>query len=608
MVLPYSQNGHADYFSLGKYPNESYYDAESGEVEFYPLSWNTIFVTHENKIWKTENGGATWDTLYEFGTDVNARAMQFEISRSNPAVMYLFQRDENTWDEGLLFRTEDGGHTWDTLNLPDGCARRAVMAIHERNENILWIAYPDGNDGEKIFKTMDGGQSWENLTTPELNGEHITYILRYGTGSLFDGSIYVGTFRTIWWLDDLINNWSPYNEGLPKNISTCILRPFYRDHKIRMGAYGKGIWEAPFITPSDPVPQPMANKLVTSCPGDTIEFDDYSILEHSILSSYRWHFEGGTPTQSEERNPKVVFKEPGEYNVTLNLLYNDDILVGKTVPDMIRVLEPVINTTPPDIDFSSSDHFSINNPDGGITWTPIELTTCDTEGDTAMFVNNYEYSSYGQDEILLPVNMDLTQVESAILRFNVAYAPYYDGNAFIDSLHVLISNNCEKSFNYLFRSGGEELSTTTSGQGPNNLYEYDRFTPENCEEWREVEIDVAEYIGQYVTIKFLNKSGYGNQMYLDDIGIETILVGTKEMDKPVSFSIQPNPTSGDFIITTSIENAKMEIVDATGRMVFSKSNLKTKETISIENEAPGVYYVKLISFNGNCLIRKAVKL
>ena len=97
-------------------------------------------------------------------------------------------------------------------------------------------------------------------------------------------------------------------------------------------------------------------------------------------------------------------------------------------------------------------------------------------------------------------------------------------------------------------------------------------------------------------------------MYLDDIGIETILVGTKEMDKPVSFSIQPNPTSGDFIITTSIENAKLEIVDATGRMVFSKSNLKTKETISIENEAPGVYYVKLISFNGNCLIRKAVKL
>jgi|GEM_PF-160035 len=608
--LPEEQNGYAQYFSIGKYPNESYYDAESGEMEFSPLSWNTFYVTNEDKIWITEDGGATFSILHEFGTDVTAKAMSFEVSRSNPKVIYLFQRASYSWDPGLLWKTIDGGVTWSPLTFPPGYARRCVLGLSAEDENRLWLAFPDGGDNEKIYTSHNGGVSWENLTTAALNGEHITYILPQG-GT--DGGIYLGTFRTIWFKDDNMIEWSPYNDGLPVQISTCILRPFYRDSKIRIGAYGKSIWEAPFAVTSRPVAQPMASKLHTSCPGDTIRFDDYSMLSHAG-ATWEWQFPGGDPSTSTLRNPGVVYHTAGQYDVTLTVT-NPNGTSTKTVPNMITVDEPIINSIPPDIDFSSEDNFTINNPDGGITWKQIILDGCDVNGDATYYVDNYNYSSYGQDEIELPINMDLTQIQDPKLHFMVAYAPYYDGNAFIDSLKVLISNNCEQSFKTIFRSGGEELSTTSSGQGPNNLYEYEVFKPQNCEEWRPVTLDLSAYEGQYVTIKFLNQSGYGNQMYLDDIAFEGTTVGIADHNQPLSFALLPNPTSGLFSLSasgSSEQQLSLEIANSTGQIILKRnivpSGNEWKENFSLENQAAGIYYVKVISENGKVWMRKVVKI
>ncbi len=610
VILPESQNGYAEYFPLGKSPNESYYDAESGEMEWDPLSWNTFYITNENKIWKTTDGGSNWFVLHEFGKDVNSRAMSFEISRSDARVMYLFQRASYSWDPGLLWKTIDGGDTWSQLTLPQGYARRVLLALSAENENQCWLAYPDANDGEKIYTTSDGGESWENLTTAALNGEHITYILHQG-GT--DGGIYLGTFRTIWFRGATMIEWTPYNDGLPVQIATCILRPFYRDHKIRLGAYGKGIWEAPFAVISRPVAQPMVNKRETSCPGDTIQFDDFSMLSHEG-ATWQWAFPGGSPSTSALRNPKVNYHQTGKYDVTLTVT-NPNGSSTKTIPGMVEISVPEINEVPPLIDFSSNDYFTIVNPDGGITWEPVELTDCDPEGNIAYYVNNYIYSGYGRDEILLPVNIDLTEILNPTLNFRVAYAPYFDGNYFIDSLKVLLTNNCSKTYKTIFRSGGAELSTTSSGLGPGNLYEYDPFTPQNCEEWRHVSLDLSEYEGQYVTISFLNQSGYGNNMYLDDILLEGMTVSTDEPADILGTHLQPNPTEGNTILSgqgVPGNSLQVNIYSLTGIKLMEKEirpiEVRWEETISFGNWSPGIYFVKVTSENGYLWAAKLVKL
>lgn len=538
VILPEMQNGFAQYSPGPLTPNESYYDAESGEMEWDPRCWNHFYVTRDNNLWKTTDGGSTWEVVHEFGTDEAARVMGFEICRSNPKVIYLYQRNADTWLQGTLWKTTDGGANWSTLPLPPGYARRLVLAVNAEDENTVYIAYVDGDNGQKIYGSNDGGQTWNNLSTPALDGEHITYLLYQGGMS---GALYAGSFRTVWYWEPGASDWMPLTEGLPAAIATDILRPFYRDDKLRMGAYGKGIWERPFVKPTVPVAQPMASKLETDCPGDVIHFDDYSMLSHAG-ASWHWEFPGGTPSTSDLRNPAVVYSVPGTYDVILTVS-NPQGSSTKKETAMITVKESVVNHLPVKCDFSNGlSNLTIVNPDGDVTWEPIVLNTCEPGGDTAYWVHNYVYSGYGIDDILFPTSLDLTTAKHPTLKFRVAYAPYFDGNAFIDSLKVLISADCGNSYTTLFRSGGEALSTTTSGIGNNNLYEYDEFTPQNCDEWREIELDLSAYEGKYVTLKIVNQSGYGNNMYVDDISlVAESSTSTQTPHSEILMKLQPNP-------------------------------------------------------------------
>lgn len=598
VVVPESRFDYAEYFPFGRYPTESYFDAESGEMEWDPRYWSHFYVTFENKLWKTTDDGKSWSIVHEFGSNVDARTMSFEISRSNPDVIYVFQRNANSWDPGQVWKTSDAGSTWAPITMPEGYARRCVLALDAEDENKLWLAYPDADNGQKIYVSVDGGSTWENLTTPALNGEHITYILAQG-GT--EGGIYLGTYRSVWFKDETMNEWLPFADGLPARISTCILRPFYRDHKLKMASYGKSIWESPFAVPSRPIAQPMAETAISSCPNALIHFDDYSMLDHNG-ASWSWEFPGGTPSTSSLRNPEVVYSEAGVYDVTLTVT-NANGTSTKTVPGMITVLDPIINDIPPLIDFSEVEHITIINPDNGLTWEPVDLTGCNPSGDIAYFMNNYENSSYGQDILALPLNLNLSSVDVATLTFDVAYAPYYDGNAFIDSLHVLVTDDCGYEYDYLLRTGGEELSTTTSGEGPNNLYEYEKFVPANCEEWRHVSIDLTAYAHKFITIHFLSKSGYGNQLYLDNILLKAIIVDNVENVKRDPIKIYPNPTSGllyidmiedhDRVISSTLTNLAGQRIQ-----LDNFRNVAGMLQLDLSGFAQGIYFLQVMTSKG----------
>jgi hypothetical protein len=229
-----------------------------------------------------------------------------------------------------------------------------------------------------------------------------------------------------------------------------------------------------------------------------------------------------------------------------------------------------------------------------------------------VFVNNYIYSSYGVDELVLPINLDLTQIQDPVLRFRVAYAPYFDGNFFIDSLKVLLTNNCGTSFKTIFRSGGAELSTTTSGLGPDSLYEYDAFTPQSCDEWRDVVIDLSEYAGQYVTIKFVNHSGYGNNMYLDDILLEETKSSAVDDVYTSGIAIAPNPTSSQIFVSGDGREAfRLSLQSITGVELFAKNVVpfqqRWSESISLEGYPSGMYLVLMRDVKGRVWAERVVK-
>ncbi|WP_246369747.1 endo-beta-N-acetylglucosaminidase [Saccharibacillus deserti] len=67
--------------------------------------------------------------------------------------------------------------------------------------------------------------------------------------------------------------------------------------------------------PAYPVPQANfeADRTLIA-PGESVQFTDRS---SEVTTEWKWSFPGGEPASSTERNPKVVYKEAGTYEVTL---------------------------------------------------------------------------------------------------------------------------------------------------------------------------------------------------------------------------------------------------------------------------------------------------
>lgn len=295
------------YFPVGLFPNESYAYYANSQMQWHPNCWNTVFLGHENKLWKSEDGGSTFQLMYTFPGTADHKVFEIEISRSDPQVMYCSQ-----WDgtDDSMWTSKDGGQSWNKLQalpLPNN-NDRVKMTLSAVNPNEIWVAVTYGSNGKKIYYSSDGGSNWLNWTTSLLNDVRVSDILHaYGT----DGGVYLGTNRGVYYRNHLMADWLPYSTGLPVSAETNRLKVFYKEGKIRNGCWGFGVWENDLFEDSKVLANIMADKLQSNCLRDTFYFDDISVVKHQNVE-WNWNFENTEFVSGEHtRTPKVVFNQPG---------------------------------------------------------------------------------------------------------------------------------------------------------------------------------------------------------------------------------------------------------------------------------------------------------
>ncbi len=161
------------------------------------------------------------------------------------------------------------------------------------------------------------------------------------------------------------------------------------------------------------------------------------------------------------------------------------------------------NTFPP-------SGWGLDNPDGAEAW---ERTT-DAGGwglsaASARF-DNYDEEHPGAEDTLLMPMIDLSSMTPPLaLEFDRAYARY--DNQYYDELAVAVSVDCGQSFDVLFDESGSGLATT--GDVP------DWFVPDPGE-WSTESLDLSAYAGEpNALVAFVNVSGWGNNLYLDNVVI-----------------------------------------------------------------------------------------
>lgn len=157
----------------------------------------------------------------------------------------------------------------------------------------------------------------------------------------------------------------------------------------------------------------------------------------------------------------------------------------------------------------------VSNPDEDVTWALTnaypDLVGADGNPTRAYFIDNFEYTVKGEEDNLYMIPVNLGAVPHPGLRFDLAHRQY--STSFSESLRVELFLNCDLSATpiVVYEKTDPALATIP----PSSIL----YVPAAANEWKQQIIDLGDYAGQTAVIRFVGVNGYGNNTYIDNIGI-----------------------------------------------------------------------------------------
>ena len=249
--------------------------------------------------------------------------------------------------------------------------------------------------------------------------------------------------------------------------------------------------------------------------------------------------------------------------------------------------------------------WDIVNQDKLITWQKV--TGIAKTGNASVVMNNFDYSVTDQVDYLRLPTINLANVDSAFLTFQVAastYTPTSTAGNNWDTLQVLISQDCGVTYTSLYKKWGATLVTTT-------VEHTDAFVPAS-NEWRKDSINLTSYSNAgKILLAFKNTNGFENNIYLDDINFRTLTINPNL--KAAGFLVTPNPAKDNLLVQFYPNPAKLRSVQLYNLMgqKLAERNIPagqggTAYNFDMRRYAGGTYIVRAV-FTDKVLVKKIIK-
>jgi photosystem II stability/assembly factor-like uncharacterized protein len=156
-------------------------------------------------VWKTTDGGVTWDPLFDKQTTSSIGSIA--VSESDSNVVYVGTgeaciRGNISFGDGV-YRSNDGGKTWKNVGLKD-TRHIGKVIVHPTNPDVGFVAalgHAYGKNTERgIFRTRDGGKTWEKVLYLDDRTGGIDIVFDPQNSHVLFAAMWEG-YRTPWMLN-----------------------------------------------------------------------------------------------------------------------------------------------------------------------------------------------------------------------------------------------------------------------------------------------------------------------------------------------------------------------------------------------------------------------
>ncbi len=152
-----------------------------GRIEVHPHNAELVYVAAlghpfgknpERGIFRSQDGGATWQHVLALNDSTGAADLA--MNSRNPREIYagMWRAERKPWTlisgavEGGVYKTMDGGDTWKKLagGLPAGLVGKVGVTVSAANPDRVWAiiqAEPDGG----VYRSDDAGKSWSRVNS-----------------------------------------------------------------------------------------------------------------------------------------------------------------------------------------------------------------------------------------------------------------------------------------------------------------------------------------------------------------------------------------------------------------------------------------------------------
>ncbi|UCC39229.1 MAG: glycosyl hydrolase [Candidatus Aminicenantes bacterium] len=191
--------------------------SQIARVRIHPRDPDIVYVAalghvygpnEERGVFRTRDGGKTWEKiLYR---DAKTGAVDLILDASNPRIIYAalweFYRTPHSLSSGGpgggLFKSTDGGDTWTEIShkpgLPKGMLGKIGVTVSPAMPDRVW-AIIEAKDGG-VFRSEDGGQTWRRVNDERRLRQRAFYYTRIYANPKDADTVYVlntGFYRSV---------------------------------------------------------------------------------------------------------------------------------------------------------------------------------------------------------------------------------------------------------------------------------------------------------------------------------------------------------------------------------------------------------------------------